>query len=677
MNLCSRIWGVGLVKSLTKILDYWMAQNAGQAAMTRIAGPVPSTGRPEGEQVPEAQDLDEAQALAPGCKPKPPICSLLVFLILFFQGIAAAQADPASPSDLLHQIEMAEQVWLDTILTPPLLVSLGAFPDLSNAGTQLTSILRDQLKLLDRKVISNRQWQEHWINQRRVATELEPLYGELARMATGAEERAAATGKQAAARDWAALADTKVRNQDAYLNGIKTERDAVEERLENTLGSDAQRDAIQAAPSPSVGATPFERRAAHIAELRFRQEFQRERHAAARVELKLVKQQAESSAILKRTLKQDVALAHEEQRIAQAQLLNSDAKWSDRWLPIASTATTKVEKIEQELHLSEVRQHSIEFEVTLAASKAAYIDQKREGIERERQEAEALSGWLEAVLATGRQRAPRVLGVLLLILLAGRLALWLVGLVARTMMKVVADDDTKNVSAKEQRANTIADVFRGVGKIAIYVVGTLVAFDVVGIDTGPLLGSVAILGLALSFGSQNLVRDLVNGFFILVENQYAIGDWVKIGSHEGTVEQINIRSTRLRSATGVLQIIPNGTVTAVENMTRDWSSFRCHVGVSYDTDIDLAERICNEVGAVMFADPELKDKLLEAPTFIGVTDLGDSAVVVRSQAKTRPGAQWSLEREMNRRLKKAFEDAGIEIPFPQQVVWHRNDPIAP
>ena len=96
------------------------------------------------------------------------------------------------------------------------------------------------------------------------------------------------------------------------------------------------------------------------------------------------------------------------------------------------------------------------------------------------------------------------------------------------------------------------------------------------------------------------------------------------------------------------------------------------MGVSYDTDIDLVERICNEVGAEMYADPDLKDSLAEAPTFVGVTQLADSAVVVRSQAKTKPGAQWGLEREMNRRLKKAFEEAGIEIPFPQQVVWHRN-----
>jgi small conductance mechanosensitive channel len=605
------------------------------------------------------------------------IRSLLVFLILCLPGIAAAQPNPALPSDLVHRIEAAERAWIDAILTEPLLVSLGAFPDLSNAGAQLTSVLRDRLKLLDRKVISNRQWGEHWTEQHRAAAELESLYGELASTATGADERAAANARQATARDWTALADSKMSNQDDYLISIKTERDSVEERLENARDSALPLDAKQAPLATSVGATPFEERAARIAELRFQQNFQSERRAAASLELKLVKQQAESSVLLHHALKKDVELSLEEQRIAKAQLLSSDPQWSKRWLPIAEAARAKAKKIEQELHLSAERQHSIEFEVNLAESKTAYRDQKHGEIEQERQQAEALSGWLEAVFSTARQQAPRVLGALLLVFLAGRLALWLVALTARTLIKVVQDDDPDHISAFEQRANTIASVFRGVGKIAIYVVGTLVAFDVVGIDTGPLLGSVAILGLALSFGSQNLVRDLVNGFFILVENQYSVGDWVKIDSHEGTVEQINIRSTRLRSVTGVLQIIPNGTIATVENMTRDWSCFRCHVGVSYDTDIDLAERICNEVGAAMYADPALKHNLLEAPTFIGVTELGDSAVVLRSQAKTRAGAQWGLEREMNRRLKKAFEEAGIEIPFPQQVVWHRNKPSGP
>ena len=600
--------------------------------------------------------------------------SLLVILILTLPGIAVTNLNAASPSDLVLQTEAAERAWLEAIHATPQLVSLGTFPDLSKSGAELTLILHDRLKLLDRKVISNRQWQEHWIKQRRLATELESLYGELARTASGAREGTAAASRQAAARDWAALADAKVSNQDDYLNAIKSERDSVEERLENTLGATAIQNVKSAVPLPSVGATPLEERAAHIAELRFRQEFQRERLAAASLELKLVRQQAESSAILRRALKVDVELANDEHRIAQAQLLSADPEWSDRWLSLANAATTKAEKIEQELHLSGVRQHSIEFEVTLAESKVEYLNQKHGEIEGKRKEAEAFSGWLEAVLATTRQRAPHVIGVLLLIVVVGRLALWLVGLISRTLIKVVEDDDSENVSAIEQRANTIADVFKGVGKIAVYVVGTLLAFDAVGVDTGPLLGSVAILGLALSFGSQNLVRDLVNGFFILVENQYAVGDWVKIGSHEGTVEQINIRSTRLRSSLGVLQIIPNGTIATVENMTRDWSRFRCHVGVSYDTDIDLAERICNEVGAAMYADSELRKKLMEPPKFIGVTDLGDSAVVVRCQANTRPGSQWGLEREMNRRLKKAFEDAGIEIPFPQRVVWNRSQP---
>jgi len=603
----------------------------------------------------------------------PLIRSLLVVALVAFPRIAAAQASPASLVDLGGHIEVAEQAWLEAILTQPVLVSLGAFPDWSNPDIELSSALRERLKLLDRKAFSNRQWQEHWNEQRRAVIELESLYGELASTVTGAE-REAANAKQASARDWGALATAKMSNQDVYLISIEMERDSVEERLENAIGSAAQQDAKRVAPPPSVGATPFEERAAHIAELRVRQDFQTERRAVASLELKLVKQQAESSMILQSALKRDVELAYEEHRIAKAQLVSSDAEWSDWWLPVANAATTKAEKVEQELNLSGVRQHSIEFEVTLAESKTAYLDQKYGEIEQESQEAEALSGWLDAALATARHRATRVLGVLLLIVLTGRLALWLVGLGSRALMKVAEDDDPDTVSATEQRANAIADVFKGVGKIAIYVVGTLVAFDVVGIDTGPLLGSVAILGLALSFGSQNLVRDFVNGFFIIVENQYSVGDWVKIGDHEGDVEQINIRSTRLRSVTGVLQIIPNGTITTVENMTRDWSQFRCHVGVSYDSDIDLVERICNEVGAGMYADPALEGQLMEAPTFVGVTQLGDSAVVVRSAAKTRAGAQWSLEREMNRRLKKAFEESGIEIPLPQQVVWHRNMP---
>ncbi len=604
------------------------------------------------------------------------IRTLLVFLLILFPRIAAAQHDPASLLELDHRIEVAEQAWLEAMITEPLLVSLGAFPDWSSADVDLTSALRERLKLLNRKVFSNRQWREHWVEQRRAATELESLYGELARNVTGAGERKIADAKQVNAKDWAALAEAKTSNQDAYLFSIETEREAVEERLEGTLGFAAQlgKDAERSVPAPAAGATPFEERAARIAELRSREASQSNERAVAVLELKLIQQQVKSGVALEPALKRDVELAHEEQRIAKAQVLSSDPDWSGRWLSIVNAAAAKAKAIEQELQLSEARQHSMKFDLSLAESQIAYRDQKHSEIDAELQEAEALSGWLKAVLATAWQKAPRVVGVLILIFLVGRLALWIIGRATRTLVKVVEDDDPDHISAAEQRANTIATVLKGVGEIVVYFVGVLIALGVVGIDTAPLLGSVAILGLALSFGSQNLVRDFVNGFFILVENQYSVGDWVKIGDHEGDVEQINIRSTRLRSVTGVLQIIPNGTITTVENMTRNWSKFRCHVGVSYDTDIDLVERICNEVGAEMYADATLKGKLEEAPAFVGVTQLADSAVVVRCQAKTQAGAQWGLEREMNRRLKKAFEEAGIEIPFPQRVVWHRNEP---
>ncbi|HIE72534.1 MAG TPA: mechanosensitive ion channel, partial [Planctomycetes bacterium] len=503
----------------------------------------------------------------------PLIRSLLVVALVAFPRVAAAEASPVSLVALGGHIEVAEQAWIEAILTQPVLVSLGAFPDWSNPDIELSSALRERLKLLDRKVFSNRQWQEHWNEQRRAVIELESLYGELASTVTGAE-REAATAKQASARDWGALAKAKMSNQDVYLISIEMQRDSVEERLESVLGTVARLGKDDERVTLAVGATPFEKRAARIADFRLREASQSDARALAVLEMKLIQQQVESGTALEPALQRDVELAHEERRIAQAQLLSADPDLSGRWLAIVKAAAAKVEAIEQELDLSEERQYSIRFDLSLAESQIAYRDQKHSEIEGARQEAEAFSGWLAAVLETVREKAPGVIGVLLSILIVGRLALWIVGRATRALVSVVEDGDLENVSAKEQRAETIAAVLKGVAEIVVYFIGVLIALDVVGIDTAPVLGSVAILGLALSFGSQNLVRDFVNGFFIIVENQYSVGDWVKIGDHEGDVEQINIRSTRLRSVTGVLQIIPNGTITTVENMTRDWSQFR-------------------------------------------------------------------------------------------------------
>ncbi|MBT3223724.1 MAG: mechanosensitive ion channel family protein, partial [Proteobacteria bacterium] len=205
-------------------------------------------------------------------------------------------------------------------------------------------------------------------------------------------------------------------------------------------------------------------------------------------------------------------------------------------------------------------------------------------------------------------------------------------------------------------------------RIAIYIVGGLIALEQIGVNTGPILGSVAILGLAISFGSQNLVRDVVNGFFILLENQFAVGDVVTINGKTGTVEKITIRSTWIRAATGDLHVNPNGSITVVSNLTRGWSKATCQIGVAYDADLDLVRDVINKTGQEMYAEEAWSEALEEAPQWIGVVSLGDSAVVVRTQVKCTPGNQWSAERELNLRLKLAFDKAGIEIPFPQTVM---------
>ncbi len=586
----------------------------------------------------------------------------------------AEQPLSVTPLDLSRQATAAEHAWLKAIATKPRLVSLGSSLDSNNAKESLTSILSSRLKLLNKKMFSNRQWKEYWINQRQIARKIESLYGELARTAATKEEREVATAKQVTAKDWAVLANAKTSNQDAFLISIQMEYDAVDERLESTLFSNAQlgKEIKQTGLVQTLNMTPFEERTARITELRLRQASQSERRAVSVFKLKLLNQQVKSSEALQPALKRDVELAQEEYRIVKAQALILNSNQSGQWLAIADAIVIKLNKIEMELNLRAEREHSLRFDESLVKSQISFRDQKQSEIELELQEAEAFSKWLKAVLATTWQQAPPVIALLILIFLAGRLALWMLSLAMRALVKVVEDEDHDHVSAAERRINTVASVLSGIGKIVVYFVVILIACDVIGLDTGPIIGSLAILGLALSFGSKNLVQDFVNGFFIIVENQYAVGDWVKIGDHEGEVEQINIRSTQLRSVTGVLQIIPNGTISTVENMTRDWSCFRCHVGVSYDSDIDMVERICNEVGTEMYADPKVKSKLKEPPVFVGVTELADSAVVVRIAAKTEPGSQWSLEREINRRLKKAFDESGIEIPFPQRVVWQHN-----
>ncbi|RUL87085.1 mechanosensitive ion channel domain-containing protein [Tautonia sociabilis] len=226
---------------------------------------------------------------------------------------------------------------------------------------------------------------------------------------------------------------------------------------------------------------------------------------------------------------------------------------------------------------------------------------------------------------------------------------------------------------REDRANTLVSVFHNAASAVIVIGAGIMALDQAGVPIAPILGGAAVLGLAISFGAQNLVSDFFYGFMILLENQYKLNDVVKINDHSGQVERITLRMTALRDLEGNLHFIPNGQVTAVINMTHGWSRALFEIGVSYKEDVDRVMEVILEVGKDLRQDPRFRPLILEDPTMLGVDAFADSAVIIKFFIKTRPLQQWMVKRELLRRLKKRFDELGIEIPFPHRTVYHRTD----
>jgi small conductance mechanosensitive channel len=234
------------------------------------------------------------------------------------------------------------------------------------------------------------------------------------------------------------------------------------------------------------------------------------------------------------------------------------------------------------------------------------------------------------------------------------------------------DDDQTTVSEIEQRAKTVVHLLNSVGAAAIGIAAVLTILNLF-IPIGPLLAGVGVAGLAISFGAQSLVRDIITGFFILVENQFAVGDIVEVNGKSGVVERITLRVVSLRDVEGVLHTIPNGAINMVSNKTRVWARAVLDIGVAYKENVDDVIRVVNEVGAGLWADPDWQSKLAKEPAVWGVQDLGESAVNIRLVVETRPGKQWEIRRELLRRVKNRFDAEGIEIPFPQRTLHVRQD----
>ncbi|MFP5577122.1 MAG: mechanosensitive ion channel family protein [Acidimicrobiia bacterium] len=223
------------------------------------------------------------------------------------------------------------------------------------------------------------------------------------------------------------------------------------------------------------------------------------------------------------------------------------------------------------------------------------------------------------------------------------------------------------------RAQTIGLVLKSTASIVIYAMAVITALAEVGINLAPLIAGAGIVGVALGFGAQSLVKDFLSGLFMLAEDQYGVGDVIDVGEATGTVEVVNLRTTKLRAVDGTVWHVPNGEIRRVGNMSQQWARALLDVEVAYSTDLGKAERVVKEVADQLWREDTWRTEILEEPEIWGVETLGASGVAIRLVVKTQPGRQWAVSRELNRRIKDRFDREGIEIPFPQQVMWVRRD----
>jgi len=306
----------------------------------------------------------------------------------------------------------------------------------------------------------------------------------------------------------------------------------------------------------------------------------------------------------------------------------------------------------------------------IAALQAA--EQKQSEAESARKKVEALENPLspQNLLRWCMVHGPRVLGII-----AGMIAiLWVARLVEKRVVALVArrgEQGTKE--ERENRAKTLLDVFHNAVRVAIIPAGILMIIAELGVNIVPLLGGAAVAGLAVAFGAQNLIRDYFTGFMILLESQYGVNDVVKIADTAGLVERVTLRMTVLRDLEGVVHFIPNGHITTVSNLTHGWSRALFEIGVAYKEDVDRVMQELVELAKELRRDPNFRGLILESPEMLGVDQLGDSAVFIKFFIKTRPMMQWTVKRELLLRIKKRFDELGIEIPFPHRTVYHRHE----
>jgi small-conductance mechanosensitive channel len=225
----------------------------------------------------------------------------------------------------------------------------------------------------------------------------------------------------------------------------------------------------------------------------------------------------------------------------------------------------------------------------------------------------------------------------------------------------------------EKRARTLTSVIQNFLIILVLVVSAITIIGQLGIEIAPLLATAGIAGVAIGFAGQSLIKDIINGFFLLLWDQIRVGDYIQISDKKGAVEMINLKMTVLRDFNGNVHYIPNGIIDVVTNMTKDYSRYLFEIGVAYREDVDEVIEVIKEVDSELRADPDFKMDILEPIEIFGLDKFADSALIIKARTTTRPIKQWRVAREFNRRLKKKFDEKDIEIPFPHRTLYIGQD----
>src|SRR5436190_10206115 len=247
---------------------------------------------------------------------------------------------------------------------------------------------------------------------------------------------------------------------------------------------------------------------------------------------------------------------------------------------------------------------------------------------------------------------------------------------ATTIVHIDGNADPVGAARRAQRAKTIGSLLDSIATFVIWIIAALMVLGELHINIGPLIAGAGIVGIAFGFGAQNLVRDFLSGIFMLIEDQYGVGDIIDAGPATGTVESISLRTTRLRDVNGVVWHVPNGQISRIGNKSQQWSRALIDIDVAYDTDLERASGVIKDVADGLHHDETFGPMILEDPEVWGVERLGADGVSIRLVVKTTPSDQFKVARELRARLKTCFDEAGIEIPFPQRVIWHRDGSAA-